>query len=190
MSKEDEGQERKDEVKEDINDMTVEEKVQERVEGTESVQVVSEHELLEFAPPPPPLPVFPEEEDDEKVETKVEETKYRFGVSRSLVNARFAEPVETRTHRSFSLWDHWTAEPEVPVPWQRTEEVPAAESAGTQADATQTKRTKKKRRGQPQFRPPQKIRIQLWEKKRSSSCGRRKKSDTEFIASIKQWYGQ
>ena len=163
VSKEDEGQERKDEVKEDINDATVEEKVQERVEGTESVQVVSEQELLEFAPPPPPLLVFPEEEDDEKIETKVEETKYRFGVSRSLVNARFAEPVETRTHRSFNLWDNYPAEPEVPAPWQRTEEVPAAESAGTQTEATQTERTRRKRRGQPRVRPPPGVRIQLRE---------------------------
>ena len=111
MSKEDEGQERKDEVKEDINDMTVEETVQEKGEGAGSVQVVSEQELLEFAPPPPPLHVFHEEKDDEQIETKVEVRKYRFGVSRSEVNARFAEPVETRIHRSFSSWESDSAEP-------------------------------------------------------------------------------
>ena len=120
------------------------------------MQVVSEHELLEFAPPPPPLP---EEKDDEKVEEKVEETKYMFGVSRSLVNARFKEAVETRIHRSFSLWDNWT-EPEV---WQTTDEVPTAASS-----ATQTEKPKKKRRGQPRFRPPPGIRVQLREEREAA----------------------
>ena len=91
-----------------------------------------------------------------------------FGVSRSLVNARFKEAVETRTHRSFSLWDNWT-EPEVPAPWQRTDEVPTAESSGTQTDATQTEKPKKKRRGQPRFRPPPGIRIQLREEREAAA---------------------
>ena len=88
-----------------------------------------------------------------------------FGVSRSLVNARsqrqcdFKEVVETRTVRSFSSWDEWK-EPEI---WQKTNEVPTAECS-----ATQTEKPKKKRRGQPRFRPPPGVRVQLREEREAA----------------------
>ena len=126
MSEEDEGQERKDEVKNGINDMTVEEK------------------------------------DDEKVETKAEETKYRFGVSRSEVNARIAEPVVTRTHRSFSLYDNY---PKTPIAIPPTFDSEASRGftpdASRSEERVKTEKAKKKRRGQPRVRPPQKVRAQL-----------------------------
>ena len=82
-----------------------------------------------------------------------------FGVSRSLVNAKIKEVVETSATRSFSSWDSWK-EPEI---WQKTDEVPTAESS-----ATQTERAKKKRRGQVRRRPPPGVRVQLREEREAA----------------------
>ena len=167
MSKEDERQERDDEVQEETNDMTVDDEVQEETND----MTVDEEAQGEVSG----------KKDDEQSETKVKKIiyrvpiilkdkhkRYRFGVSVSDMNARFeelkaryvariAQPEQTRTHRSSSSEESDAAEPVDPAPERTSEGVQAAGCA-----ATQSERIRKRRRGNPKVRPPQKERVRLW----------------------------